>query len=57
MISGIVVILLMSAFIGIVWWAWSARRREDFARAAQMPLTDDAPPCCARQGTDHGHER
>jgi len=41
MISGIVVSILMASFLGLVRWAWSSRRHEDFARAAATPLTDE----------------
>jgi cytochrome c oxidase cbb3-type subunit IV len=34
-------LLLMAAFIGIVYWAWSGRRRKDFGEAAQLPLEED----------------
>jgi cytochrome c oxidase cbb3-type subunit IV len=34
-------LLLMAAFIGIVYWAWSSRRRKDFGEAAQLPLEED----------------
>ena len=43
MISGIVVSLLMMAFTGLVFWAWSSRRHDAFARAAATPLTDEEP--------------
>ncbi len=35
-------LLLMVAFIGIVFWAWSSRRRKDFNEAANLPLEEDA---------------
>ena len=28
-------------FIGIVWWAWSKRRAEDFSEAANLPFEQD----------------
>ena len=28
-------------FIGIVWWAWSKRRTDDFSEAAQLPFEQD----------------
>ena len=34
-------IVLLVLFIGIVLWAWSARRRKDFDEAARLPLDDD----------------
>ena len=30
-------------FVGIVIWAWSGRRKEDFDKAARMALDDDKP--------------
>ncbi|MFU8895662.1 MAG: cbb3-type cytochrome oxidase subunit 3 [Gammaproteobacteria bacterium] len=35
-------LLLMAAFIGIVFWAWSGRRRKDFNEAANLPLEEDS---------------
>jgi len=29
------------AFIGIVWWAWSKRRSNDFSEAANLPFQQD----------------
>ncbi len=43
MISGIVISILMIAFLGLVRWAWSSRRQDAFARAAATPLTDEGP--------------
>ncbi len=28
-------------FIGIVWWAWSKRRTDDFSEAARLPFDQD----------------
>lgn len=35
--------VLFVAFIGIIWWAWSSRRQQDFEAAARLPLDDDLP--------------
>ena len=35
-------LLLMVTFIGIVFWAWSSRRRNDFNEAANLPLEEDS---------------
>ncbi|HSC08788.1 MAG TPA: cbb3-type cytochrome c oxidase subunit 3 [Steroidobacteraceae bacterium] len=45
-VLGLITLLLMALFAGIWIWAWSAKRRKDFERAARMPLdqndtTDD----------------
>jgi cytochrome c oxidase cbb3-type subunit IV len=43
--------LLFIVFIGIVLWAWSKGKREDFEAAAQLPLDDDlAEERMARNG-------
>ena len=50
MISGIITGVLLASFLGITVWAYSARQRERFDDAAQLPLRDEppAPPaCCA----------
>ena len=36
-------VLSFAAFIAIVAWAWSGKRRQDFDQAARMALEDDAP--------------
>jgi cytochrome c oxidase cbb3-type subunit 4 len=43
--------VLFAVFIGIVWWAWSGRRKKDFEEAARLPLDDDqAEQETARKG-------
>ena len=32
---------LLIIFIGIVLWAWSGKRKEDFEEAANLPFEDD----------------
>ena len=32
---------LLIIFIGIVFWAWSGKRKEDFQEAANLPFEDD----------------
>ncbi len=39
---GLVTLLAMAAFIGVVWWAWSSRRKKPFDQAAHMPLEEDS---------------
>ncbi|HEY6545533.1 MAG TPA: CcoQ/FixQ family Cbb3-type cytochrome c oxidase assembly chaperone [Dokdonella sp.] len=43
MISGILIAVMMVLFLGLVAWAWSGRRRDDFNEAAQLPLVERAP--------------
>ena len=36
--------VLMLAFVGIVLWAWSGRRRAAYEAAARLPLEEDPAP-------------
>ena len=36
-------VLAVVMFAGIVWWAFSARRKETYEAAAMLPLDDDSP--------------
>jgi cytochrome c oxidase cbb3-type subunit 4 len=48
---------LFVAFIGIIIWAFSSRRKEEFEEAARLPLDDveDATDTSARMNGDaHG---
>lgn len=38
---GIQTILVMIAFLGIVWWAYSAHRKNKNDEAAHLPFDDD----------------
>ena len=40
LIRSLLTVLLFIAFIGIVMWAWSKGKREDFEAAARLPLED-----------------
>jgi cytochrome c oxidase cbb3-type subunit 4 len=41
-LRSVVTLVLFLAFLGIVAWAWSARRRSAFDAAAQLPFADEA---------------
>ncbi len=36
-------VLAFLCFVGIVWWAFSSRRKQAYDEAAQLPLDDDPP--------------
>lgn len=36
-------VLAFVAFLGIVWWAYSDRRKATYEEAAMLPLEDDLP--------------
>jgi cytochrome c oxidase cbb3-type subunit 4 len=38
---GVILILLIIAFLGIWAWAWSHRRKETFREASMLPLEED----------------
>jgi cytochrome c oxidase cbb3-type subunit 4 len=42
-VRGLALIGLIVGFFGIVFWAWSRKRKPEFDRAAKMPLEEDAP--------------
>jgi cytochrome c oxidase cbb3-type subunit 4 len=37
-LSSVFTVLSLVVFLGIVYWAWSGRRREAFAQAAHAPF-------------------
>ncbi len=37
----VVTVLLLLAFIGIVAWAWSGKRKQAFDAAARLPFDDE----------------
>lgn len=41
LIHSIWTVLVLVIFVGIVVWAWSAKRKGDFDRAANIPFDDD----------------
>jgi len=40
-LRGISTLLMLVAFIGVVIWAYSGRRKQSFDEAAQLPFADD----------------
>lgn len=41
--NGLMTLLLMAVFVGIVVWAWRAERKKSFDQAARVPLEEDRP--------------
>jgi len=54
-VYGLITLVLLILFIGIVFWAYSGRRKADFDEAAQLALAEnrDRRP---GQREDKGHE-
>ena len=46
-LSGVMTILAFVAFLGVVYWAFGAKRKADFDAAARLPLEDDQPATAA----------
>lgn len=38
---GLLTLVMLVAFLGLVRWAWHAARKPDFERAAKLPLADE----------------
>jgi cytochrome c oxidase cbb3-type subunit IV len=38
--SGVATAVLLICFLGVVVWAWSSGRKQEFERAARLPLED-----------------
>ncbi|MDN6296971.1 MAG: cbb3-type cytochrome c oxidase subunit 3 [Halomonas sp.] len=39
--QGVVTLVLLIAFVGIIWWAYSKRRKPGFDEAANLPFADE----------------
>lgn len=39
-LRSVITVLLFLVFIGIVWWAYSDRRKQAYDQAARIPLDD-----------------
>ncbi|WP_458525544.1 cbb3-type cytochrome oxidase subunit 3 [Onishia taeanensis] len=57
---GITTLLILIAFLGIVAWAYSKRRRKDFDEAANLPFADEQDDATrddrASPGEDHSRQ-
>ena len=42
-LPSIITVLAFLAFMGIVWWAYSDRRKQTYDEAARLPLDHDSP--------------
>lgn len=50
----VVTLICMTTFIGIVIWAYSSRRKQDFDEAAMLPFADEQPTNTSEQEPRHG---
>jgi cytochrome c oxidase cbb3-type subunit 4 len=42
-LRSLITVLAFISFAGIVWWAYSDRRKTTYDEAAMLPLDDDSP--------------
>ena len=40
-VRGLAAVIVLFAFIGVCWWAFSPRRKKRFDDAANLPFADD----------------
>ena len=40
-LQGLSTVLVMIAFLGVCWWAFSPKRKKKFEEAANLPFLDD----------------
>lgn len=45
---GITTLLIMLAFLGVVFWAYSKRRKKDFDEASRLPFADEDDDATSR---------
>jgi len=50
-LSSVVTVVWLLAFIGLCIWAWSGRRRKDFEAAARLALDDTDVAADERKGS------
>lgn len=51
-VLGLITLLFLVIFIGIVLWAYSGRRRKDFDEAARLPLDEERRETNSSRGGD-----
>lgn len=55
MLHSIWTVVLLVVFVGIVWWAWSGKRKEAFREAANLPLEDEEYVDSSKNSEDKLH--
>lgn len=56
-LRSVITVLLFVVFIGIVWWAYSDRRKQAYAEAARIPLDEDSPLIPKAASATQGNEK
>ena len=55
LIDSIFTVIVMVVFVGIVLWAWSGKRKQQFDEAANIPFHEDAPAPIASTNKENSH--
>jgi cytochrome c oxidase cbb3-type subunit 4 len=53
--GSLMTVVMLATFLGIVVWAWSAKRQAAFEAAARVPLEEDEPDSFSRPGQRQGN--
>ncbi len=51
-LRGLSTVFILIAFVGVVFWAYSSKRKDEFEEAANMPFADERPRA-AQQGDEN----
>jgi cytochrome c oxidase cbb3-type subunit 4 len=55
-LRGLSTLLLLIAFLGLVFWAYSGKRRREFDEAANLPFADESAPSVPQTGVSGQRE-
>ena len=55
MLHSIWTVVLLVVFVGIVFWAWSGKRKESFRDAANLPLEDEEFVSSSKNSGENRH--
>jgi len=55
LIQSVWTIVVMVVFVGIVLWAFSGKRRQQFDEAANIPFRENAPAPTAKDSEENTH--
>lgn len=56
LLQGLLTILLMVLFVGIVFWAYSSRQKKRFDEASMLPFADEEKGRGERRKGDNEHD-
>jgi cytochrome c oxidase cbb3-type subunit 4 len=55
-LRSITTVLMLTLFVGIVWWAYSAKSKAAFEEAGRLPLDEDDSEIIQRERHGAGHQ-